>query len=87
MVEPAHHEGFNTTATTSGALNILVLGAGAVGGYIGARLQASGAGVTFLARGRRLNSLAENGLVIESPLGTLMRSRQPSVPKPGSFRF
>ena len=35
-------------------MRILVLGAGAVGGYFGARLAAGGSEVTFLARGTHL---------------------------------
>ncbi len=50
-------------------MRILILGAGAVGGYVGARLLAAGADVFFLARGERLKNLNENGLVIRSPLG------------------
>ncbi len=50
-------------------MKVLILGAGAVGGYIGAKLQAAGADVVFLVRGARLASLRETGLVIKSPLG------------------
>jgi 2-dehydropantoate 2-reductase len=50
-------------------MRILILGAGAVGGYIGARLLSAGADVFFVARGQRLKSLAENGLAVTSPLG------------------
>ncbi len=34
-------------------MRILVLGAGAIGGYFGGRLAESGADVTFLVRGQR----------------------------------
>jgi 2-dehydropantoate 2-reductase len=50
---------------------ILVLGAGAVGGYFGGRLAEAGADVTFLVRERRAAQLAEHGLIIKSPLGDL----------------
>lgn len=50
-------------------MKILVLGAGAVGGYFGGRLVQAGADVTFLVRPQRAQALAETGLVIESPLG------------------
>lgn len=50
-------------------MKVLILGAGAVGGYVGARLVATGADVVFLVRGRRLTEVAERGLTIESPLG------------------
>jgi 2-dehydropantoate 2-reductase len=50
-------------------VRLLVLGAGAIGGYFGGRLAQSGADVTFLVRPRRREQLAREGLVIESPLG------------------
>jgi 2-dehydropantoate 2-reductase len=52
-------------------MRILVLGAGALGGYFGGRLAARGADVTFLVRPARQGALREHGLVIESPLGDL----------------
>ncbi len=50
-------------------MRLLVLGAGAIGGYFGGRLAQSGADVKFLVRPRRREQLARDGLVIESPLG------------------
>src|SRR5262245_51163644 len=50
-------------------VRILVLGAGAVGGYFGGRLAAAGGDVTFLVRERRAAELAADGLVIKSPCG------------------
>jgi 2-dehydropantoate 2-reductase len=50
-------------------VKILVVGAGAVGGYFGGRLLAAGRDVTFLVRPRRAAQLSKNGLVIQSPLG------------------
>ena len=50
-------------------MRILVLGAGGIGGYFGGRLAAAGADVTFLVRPRRAEQLAQNGLVLRSPLG------------------
>lgn len=50
-------------------MRILVLGAGAVGGYFGAQLARSKANVTFLVRPQRAAQLAERGLSISSPLG------------------
>jgi len=52
-------------------MRILVVGAGAVGGYFGGRLIQSGADVTFLVRERRARQLAETGLAIRSPNGDL----------------
>ena len=50
-------------------MKILVLGAGATGGYYGGRLAASGADVTFLVRGNRFKQLQRDGIVIKSPFG------------------
>lgn len=50
-------------------MKILVLGAGGIGGYFGARLLQGGADVTFLVRPRRRAQIAADGLRIESPLG------------------
>lgn len=49
-------------------MRILVLGAGAVGGYFGGRMAAAGSNVTFLVRERRAVQLAK-GLTIASPRG------------------
>ena len=48
-------------------MRILVYGAGAVGGYFGARLHQSGADVTFLLREPRATRVAREGLVVKSP--------------------
>jgi 2-dehydropantoate 2-reductase len=50
---------------------MLVVGAGAVGGYFGARLAEAGRDVTFLVRPRRAAELAKTGLRIVSPNGDL----------------
>lgn len=50
-------------------MKIAIMGAGGVGGYFGGRLAASGADVTFIARGAHLEALGQNGLQILSPLG------------------
>jgi 2-dehydropantoate 2-reductase len=50
-------------------VKILILGAGAVGGYFGARLHQSGADVTFLLREPRAAKIKKEGLVIKSPKG------------------
>lgn len=51
-------------------MRILVVGAGAIGGYFGARLVAAGRDVTFLVRPRRAEQLA-SGLFVQSPKGDL----------------
>jgi 2-dehydropantoate 2-reductase len=55
-------------------MRILVLGAGAIGGYFGGRLAEAGADVTFLVRPRRAEQLATDGLVVRSKLGDIQRS-------------
>ena len=52
-------------------MRILVLGAGGIGGYFGARIHAAGGDVTFLVRPARAAQLRENALKISSPLGDL----------------
>jgi 2-dehydropantoate 2-reductase len=44
-----------------------VIGAGAVGGYFGARLQKAGLDVTFLVREGRAKQMRDSGLVVLSP--------------------
>jgi 2-dehydropantoate 2-reductase len=51
------------------AMRILVIGAGATGGYFGGRLAEAGRDVTFLVRDRRAESLQRDGLRIVSPYG------------------
>jgi len=57
------------SALQQSPLRILILGAGGTGGYFGGRLAGSGADVHFLVREGRAAQLAQNGLVIQSPLG------------------
>lgn len=50
-------------------MRILVVGAGATGGYFGGRLAAAGRDVTFLVRPKRAEQLRADGLRILSPHG------------------
>ena len=50
-------------------MRILVVGAGAIGGYFGGRLLQAGRDVTFLVRPRRAALLAKHGLSIRSRFG------------------
>ena len=52
-------------------MRILIVGAGAIGGYFGSRLLAAGRDVTFLVKAGRAEQLRRNGLVVSSPLGNL----------------
>ncbi|MDQ9146734.1 ketopantoate reductase family protein [Bacillus velezensis] len=50
-------------------MKFLVVGAGGVGGYIGARLAEKGNDVTFLVRKKRAEQLQETGLTVRSAKG------------------
>ncbi|MDE1180113.1 2-dehydropantoate 2-reductase [Paraburkholderia sp.] len=52
-------------------MRILVVGAGAVGGYFGGRLAAAGRDVSFLVRPARAQALQRDGLIIKSSQGDL----------------
>jgi 2-dehydropantoate 2-reductase len=60
-------------------MRVLVVGAGATGGYFGARLAAAGRDVTFLVRPARAARLAEGGLSVWSPLGDFRVERPATV--------
>jgi len=60
-------------------MRVLVVGAGAIGGYFGGRLLAAGRDVTFLVRPRRATELAATGLVIRSPSGDVKLKDPPVV--------
>lgn len=51
------------------SMRILMLGAGGIGGYFGARIHEAGGDITFLVRPARANNLSAEGLHIISPLG------------------
>lgn len=60
-------------------MRTLIVGAGATGGYFGARLAEAGADVTFLVRPARAAKLAADGLNVRSPLGDLHLPAPPTV--------
>src|SRR5438876_1072447 len=55
-------------------MRILIVGAGAVGGYFGSRLAQAGRDVTFLVRPARAKQLRRDGLRIISPHGDAVLS-------------
>ncbi len=61
------------------------MGAGALGCYFGGRLAAAGNDVAFIARGRQLEALQQNGLRIESPLGDLHLPKVQAAEQPASI--
>ena len=60
-------------------MRILVVGAGAIGGYFGGRMLQAGRDVTFLVRPKRAGELADAGLVIKSPNGDVTLKNPPTV--------
>lgn len=60
-------------------MRILVVGAGAIGGYFGGRLLQAGQDITFLVRPKRAAELASAGLVIKSPAGDVTLKNPPTV--------
>jgi 2-dehydropantoate 2-reductase len=60
-------------------MRILVVGAGAIGGYFGGRLLQAGRDVTFLVRPKRAAQLAQTGLSIRSPHGDVDLPAPPIV--------
>jgi 2-dehydropantoate 2-reductase len=60
-------------------MRILVVGAGAIGGYFGGRMLQAGRDITFLVRPKRASELAGAGLVIRSPNGDVALKNPPTV--------
>lgn len=60
-------------------MRILIVGAGAVGGYFGGRLLEAGRDVTFLVRDGRASQLARTGLSIRSRHGDIDLPSPPTV--------
>jgi 2-dehydropantoate 2-reductase len=58
-------------------LRFAIVGAGATGGYLGARLAHAGFDVTLIARGRHLAAMRERGITVLEPDGSDLRA-QPS---------
>ena len=72
-------------------MRIAIVGSGGVGGYFGGRLAATGADVTFLARGAHLEAMRTHGLRIDSPKGDVhlphVKADRRSVRgRPGRYR-
>jgi 2-dehydropantoate 2-reductase len=51
-------------------MKILIVGAGGIGGFFGAKLHQAGADVTFLLRERRYELIQKQGLTVETPRGS-----------------
>jgi len=67
-------------------MRFVVVGAGAIGGLVGARLHAAGESVVLVARGEHGRVLREDGLRVETPESTTV-ARVPSVEDVRSVGF
>ena len=65
-------------------MRIAVYGAGAVGGFFGAKLAKAGEEVFFIARGDHLAAIRRKGLKIETPSGDFT-VEAPATDDPGEF--
>ena len=76
-------------------MRVAIVGAGAVGAYVGGRLAQAGAQVALLARGDHLQALARHGLRVDSPQGDFVvqpwlvtedpTQIGPAISRPGPF--
>jgi 2-dehydropantoate 2-reductase len=66
-------------------MKILVMGAGAVGAYFGARLAAAGEDVTFCARGSYLDAFRTRGITLKSIRGDLSLDKIRATSNPREF--
>lgn len=66
-------------------MRIVVMGAGGVGGYFGARLAAAGHEVGFVARGRHLEAIRHSGLQVLSQHGDIHLDGAAASDDPGAF--
>jgi 2-dehydropantoate 2-reductase len=62
-----------------------MVGAGGVGGYLGARLSEAGHEVSYLARGQNLAAIREVGIRLRSPLGDLHTGPQRAADDPSAL--
>jgi 2-dehydropantoate 2-reductase len=67
-------------------MRVVVFGAGAIGGVIGAKLFEHGHDVTFIARGENYVALSKNGIRLETP-EEIVSFRVPTVDDPSALSF
>ncbi len=68
-------------------MKIVVMGTGGVGGYFGAKLANAGHDVAFIARGKHLEAIKENGLKIISELGDIIIHPAKASNDPSDFEI
>ncbi len=56
-------------------LKIAIVGAGAIGGYLGVKLALSGHDVTFVARGENLKAIQAHGMKLELDTGEVLHAQ------------
>jgi len=66
-------------------MRIVIMGAGGLGGYFGARLAAVGNDVAFVARGAHLGAMRASGLVVRSARGDLNLTRITATDDPSTL--
>jgi 2-dehydropantoate 2-reductase len=66
-------------------MRIVIMGAGALGGYFGARLAAAGNDVAFIARGAHLAAIRQDGLRVTSARGDLHLRDVAATDNPGAL--
>ena len=74
----------DTAARELDRMRVAVVGAGAIGGVLGARLQQAGHDVVFIARGATLAALQTRGLVLDSIDGDLTLPSVQATDDPGT---
>ena len=67
-------------------MRIIIYGAGAIGGVVGARLFQHGHEVLLIARGAHLDAIQKRGLILESPIERVTLPI-PAVAHPSEIRF
>src|SRR5579871_296906 len=66
-------------------MRFVIMGAGGLGGYFGARLAAAGNDVAFVARGAHLAAIQKDGLRVESARGDLHLRDVTATDKPATL--
>ena len=66
-------------------MKVAIMGAGAIGAYVGARLAQAGLDVALIARGNHLDAIRKDGLCVESPLGEVSGLGLTATDKPADI--
>lgn len=60
-------------------MKFCIVGAGAIGGFVGAKLAAAGEDVTFIARWKNLDAIRTHGMTVKMSDGTVIEARAAKV--------